>query len=303
MSINVTILDPFEEGSDVGVSSQFIKDLAAIAIDLDGTVLRKDTSMTERTRDALVACASSGIPVLLSTGRSPEASESYRSSLGITGPMVFYNGAAVVDAPKGEFLASSLVSGDVVAACVSIARSHDLHFHGFLSDGRLVYERQRPEVDIYHQRTGLVGTVVDFDEMAREAGKDGVELIKGMFIAPPEVLGPVEKELDLRFGERIYHARSHSNFLEVMTAGVSKGAALSVALSLRGIDMGRVAAFGDGENDIPMIEAAGWGVAMGNAVPSLRAAADEIIGSVEEDAVALWIEAALSLRREASREG
>lgn len=266
-----------------------MENLKAIAVDLDGTILGKGSIMSERTGSALRRCVEADLPVLLCTGRSPAAAEPYRAAIGAVGPMVFYNGAAVVDAPSGPILATTLLDGSVSSFCVALARRMDVHFHGFLKDGSLVYERRRAESATYESRSGLTGRLVDFDSLAAEYG-DGFPLIKGMYVADPEVLSLVEKELDAHFGASIYHARSHADFLEIMAAGVSKGAALKVALTLRGIDPAQAAAFGDGENDIPMIEAVGWGIAMGNAVPAVKSVAREVVQSVGDDGVALWIE-------------
>jgi hypothetical protein len=70
---------------------------------------------------------------------------------------------------------------------------------------------------------------------------------------------PAEAAIDARFGTRVYRARTYRTFLEVMNNGVSKGNALKVALKLRGVDCADCVAFGDAENDGPLLEAAGWG--------------------------------------------
>jgi hypothetical protein len=111
-----------------------------------------------------------------------------------------------------------------------------------------------------------------------------------MFIAEGAVLDRIQAALDERFEGRIYRAKSDPTFLEIMAAGVSKGAALGVALSLRGIDREATIAFGDAENDIPLLEAAGFGVAVANAAQAVRKAADDVAPSNEEDGVAIYLE-------------
>ena len=87
--------------------------------------------------------------------------------------------------------------------------------------------------------------------------------------------------------------RSKENYLEVMNPHASKGGALFKAASARGFDMVDVIAFGNGENDISMLRAAGTGIAVANAEAAVKAVADEICASNEEDGVARWIEAHL----------
>jgi Cof subfamily protein (haloacid dehalogenase superfamily) len=262
----------------------------AVAIDLDGTTLHGDSTMSQRTIEVLRACVEKGIAVLLCTGRSPVSAERFRAAIGATGPMVFYNGAVVIDAGKGTVLASTLMDAEICAYCVELARKQDVHFHGFLPGDRLVYDRRRPETDKYEKRTGLVGEVVDLASLFVPGGAGTSGLIKGMFIADGAILDRIQASLDDRFGSRIYRAKSDPTFLEVMTAGVSKGAALRVALSLRGIQKEATIAFGDAENDIPLLEAAGFGVAVANAHAAVRKTADAVAPSNEEDGVASFLE-------------
>lgn len=256
-----------------------VTNIQAIAIDLDGTMLRSDGTMGDLTRNALSLCRERGIQVIICTGRSPQAAEPYWKTLDSSGPMVFYNGAAVIDVPSGRLCAGTLVPPDIILGCVEISRRRDIHFQAFLSGDRLVYERERAETALYEGRTGLKGTPFDMKTLfnSREGSQQGC--IKGMFIADPFILDSVEAELDARFDGRIYRARSHDNYLEVMAVGVSKGYGLSVALQLRGIGPEATVAFGDAENDLPMADAAAWFIAPANAIESVKARASMIVDS------------------------
>lgn len=271
--------------------------LRAVAVDLDGTALLPDSTFSERTLRAFKRCGEGGIQVLIATGRSPSSAERFRAVLGVEGPMIYYNGAAVVDAPSGKILASTPVPTDVIAGCLEIAREQDLHFQAFLSDERLVCRDVRQESVMYRDHTGLQGEAVDFDELLSRTGPAAPTFIKGMYIAEPERFPPAEAAIDARFGTRVYRARTYRTFLEIMNNGVSKGNALKIALKLRGVECGDCVAFGDAENDGPLLEAAGWGVAMANASPSLKKAADDIALSNVEDGVAAYIETLLALKK------
>ncbi len=247
--------------------------IKAVAVDLDGTTLLPDFTMGERTVRVLRACLDRGLQVIISTGRSPRSAEPFRAAIGTTGPMVFYNGAVVVDTPSSTVLASTLLAGDIAASCVEVSRNMDVYFHTFLPGDRLVYDSERPEAKIYEGRTGVKGEHADLRALYSPGGPHEAGCVKGMFMAEEGTLDRVEKELDRRFGGRIYRARSYSTFLEVMAAGVSKGNALQLALKLRGIDPAATLAIGDGENDLPMLAVVGFSAAPANAAEDVRRAA------------------------------
>lgn len=262
----------------------------AVAVDLDGTILLPDSTVSPRTAAALRACRDRGLQVLLCTGRSPAAAEAYRAAVGAEGPMVFYNGAAVVDVPSGAVLARTLLDADILARCAEIARGAGVHVHAFLPDGQLIYARRLPETEAYELRTGLRGRTVDFEEACAPGGIAEGGVVKALFIAEEPRMTEVQASVDASFGGRVYRARSHATFLEVMAAGVSKGAALKVALGLRGIKPENAVAFGDGENDVPMLESVGLGVAMGNACREAKAAAAGLALPNVRDGVADYLD-------------
>ena len=110
------------------INPQAIK---AIAIDLDGTALLPDSSMGERTIQCLKKLIAQGIQVIICTGRATEASSRYYNAIGAHGPMVFFNGAGVVDVPDNKVIASNLMNLDIVDYCIELARNMDIHFQAF----------------------------------------------------------------------------------------------------------------------------------------------------------------------------
>jgi hydroxymethylpyrimidine pyrophosphatase-like HAD family hydrolase len=113
-----------------------------------------------------------------------------------------------------------------------------------------------------------------------------------MFLAEGPVLDTLRASLEARFSRRVYMARSHETFLEIMDGGVSKGRGLEAALGFRRIDPAKVIAFGDEENDLPLFKTAGFSAAPANGKEALRAAADFVIGPNSEDGVAAFLEGA-----------
>jgi Cof subfamily protein (haloacid dehalogenase superfamily) len=268
--------------------------IKALALDLDGTLLRPDSTLSKRTIRVLKICMDRGVAVIICTGRSSEASEAYRSAIGAAGPMVYYNGAEVMDMPSGRILGAALLDLEVADYCVDLARSRGIYFHLFLPGTPdnprevLASEGDGKEADMYRKRTGLSPSFRDLKTLLAAPGIAGC--IKGMFIAEEAVLDTIKPDLEKRFGGRIYMARSYAWFLEILASGVSKGLGLRQALEHRGIAPAQAIAFGDEENDLPMFSVAGFSVAPANAKESILRAADIHTGPNSEDGVAVFLE-------------
>ncbi|MDR3139338.1 MAG: Cof-type HAD-IIB family hydrolase [Treponema sp.] len=266
----------------------------ALALDLDGTALRPDTTMSDRTLRALKACQDRGIAVIFCTGRAVDAAEPYRLPLGAGGPMVYFNGAEVVDMPGGRVLSATMLEREAADFCVDLSRRTGVYYQIFFPGtpeyprGKLMAERQSEETEMYRKHTGIQAVIGDLKEALAAPGITGC--IKSMFLAEPEIQETLRPRLIERFGSRIYVARTLRNFLEVMAAGVSKGRGLALALEYRGLAPEGVIALGDEENDLPMFEVAGFSVAPANAKDKVREAADRVIGSNAQDGAAVFLE-------------
>ena len=269
--------------------------IKALALDLDGTTLLPDTTMGDRTRKALTACVERGIQIILCTGRATEAAERFRLLIGTEGPMVYYNGAEVVDMPAGRVLSATLLDREVVDFCTDLSRSMGVYFQvyfpgqGYPSEpgNELISERQSMETEMYLNHTGIQAKTGDLKEAADQNPQG---CIKCMFLGDPEVLETVRPRLTGHFGSRIYVARSYRTFLEILNADASKGAGLRKAMEFRGLQPAEVIAVGDDENDIPMFNAAGFAVAPANAKESVRNSADKVIGSNADEGLAEFLE-------------
>jgi Cof subfamily protein (haloacid dehalogenase superfamily) len=269
-------------------ASQFnFRNVKAIALDLDGTALTPEKKFSGRTLKSLKNCMKKGIQVIICTGRAVEAAEPYRAELGTEGPMVYFNGAEVVNMPAGKLIQSVLLKMDVVNFCVDMARSEDLHYQIFLPDQGLIAEKEGKESEMYRNHTGMSPVIGDLKAIA-SGGADGC--IKSMFITDPEKHETIKAKLIDKFGGSIYITCSYPVFLEVLAAGVSKGAGLKTAMDARGLKREEVIAIGDEENDLPMFSAAGFSAAPSNAKDTVKKAAGIVIGSNAEDGVAVFLE-------------
>lgn len=268
--------------------------IKALALDLDGTLLRPEGSLGERTVKTLKACVDHGMKAIICTGRSVEAAEHYRRTLGITGPMVYFNGAEVVDMPGRRVLNATLLDAEVADYCTDMARRIGLYYQAYVpgtgdaSQSILLTENYTQEADMYYKHTGVKPMIGNLKEALAAPGFKGC--IKSMFISDPSTHEGIRSRLHARFGARISIVRSSPVFLEILDAQVSKGRGLTQAMEYQGLQQSQVIAFGDEENDLAMFKAAAFSAAPANAKEQVRQAADLVIGSNAEDGVAAFLE-------------
>ena len=281
------------------------KNIKALAIDLDGTTLLPDTTLGERTQRCIKKLISSGMQIIISTGRAIESSERFRSAMGAQGPMVFFNGAVVADVPSYKLLSATLISLEVAEFGADLARDMGIHYQIYLPAGislepqpgnenlqqkweTLLIDKKGPESEMYYKHTGILPIEKDLKIITEIPDLKGC--IKGMFIADTSLHDEIRQRMHNRFGDQINIMRSFPTFLEVLNAGVSKGEGLKIAMKHRGLKPEEVIAFGDEENDLPMFEAAGYSAAPSNASDKIREAADFIYGSNAEEGLAVYLE-------------
>lgn len=258
----------------------------AIATDLDGTLLRSDRSVSARTRAAVLAAEDAGWAVVIATGRPPRWIAPVVDALGERGLVVCANGASVYDPARHELVARTELAADVAGsiiddvcdafpeAVVGLEQGFD-----FSVDDRFRELAQGLATRIEDLRIGPVRSFLD-----RPVTKLIVRLPHP---APPGTAEAVRSVV----GDRalVTHSTEES-FLELSHPSAHKAATVERLLVERGIDAAEVVAFGDMPNDLELIRWAGHGVAVANAHPVLREAADEVTASNDDDGVALVIE-------------
>jgi hypothetical protein len=269
---------------------------SAIATDLDGTLLRTDKSVSVRTRDAVDAAEDAGLLFVIATGRPPRWIPPVIEQLGERGLVVCANGASVYDPARHELVVRHDLDPAVVADLVDEV------------------EAVFPSV-LFGVEQGFDFSV---DSAIEQWAEDRVRVnswrLPGMRIAPiRSVLDQGVTKLIIRLpepaeagtaaavqavvGDRalVTHSTNEA-FLELSRPDITKAATVERLLIASGIGPDQVVAFGDMPNDLALIEWAGLGVAVANADPRLRDAADEVTASNDDDGVALVIERILTER-------
>ena len=261
-----------------------------VAVDMDGTLLDDEKNISRRTKECLGQLIRRGIDVVIITGRSYEALKPYKDELGLETPVICYNGSQTVDGKTGKILRDEVLPDESSRYIIELARREDIHVQAY-KNGTLYFERRRPESDHYESHVNLKGEIVDFDSM------NPLNFTKMMYVGSHERLAGVMRKVEADIGDKTSVMFSNVEFLEFMKKGISKGEALNLLLSDMGIDPADTIAFGDGDNDVSLLEAAGIGVAMGNASEAVKAAADFVTDSNNEDGIARFLSSLCFIKR------
>jgi Cof subfamily protein (haloacid dehalogenase superfamily) len=259
-----------------------------IATDLDGTLLRDDQTISDRTRAALEWAQRDGITVVLVTARPPITAQIIAKDAGVGGLAICSNGAITYDLERDQILRETTLEP-------TIARGIVLELRRAVPDVIFAFVHARDfacepaytltaRVEDHGKAIMKTWTMGDALELCK---RPAVKLIARSASLEPEAL------LDVLQGLRLDGcSATHSNapFIEIHAPHVNKAWALEQLCAQLGVHRDQVVAFGDAPNDAPMLAWAGHGVAMANAHPRLLEIADEITYSNQKDGVAVWLE-------------
>ncbi|MFE2041762.1 HAD family hydrolase [Streptomyces sp. NPDC059477] len=258
-----------------------------IATDLDGTLLRSDGSVSGRTREALAAATEAGAAHIVVTGRAVPWTRSILDDLGYQGLAVCGQGGQVYDAGEHRLLTS--VTLDRQLAAIALAK----------------IEAEVGPLFLAASRDGLDGDVLIGPGYALHGNLPAVAFtdVSDLWTAPLNkiyIQHPQLSDDELAEAARqaaggfVSVAMAGEGVVELLPLGLSKATGLSLAARRLGLKAGDTIAFGDMPNDVPMFGWATRGVAMANAHAELKAVADEVTSSNDEDGIAVVLERLLS---------
>jgi hypothetical protein len=239
------------------------------SIDLDDTLLGPDKIISAQNAAAVQALRERGIHVTLASGRRHENMLQFHEQLGLRGPIVSCNGACVKDAETGEVFAQTLVPADLAEEVVEAGDRLGVTQNYYHTDGGLYVREKTGWSDLYQRRTGS-----DVTETGDLEQFGGGHALKILWIDAPERIATLYADLSARYAGRLYVTITDPEYLEFMAPGVSKAEGLKVVADRLGIRREEAIAFGDGNNDAPMLEWARLGVAMDHGRDSAKAVAD-----------------------------
>jgi hypothetical protein len=256
-----------------------------IALDLDGTLIGPDLIISPRVRASIKAARERGVEITIVTGRMFAAAKPFAQTLGIAGALVCYQGAAIYEAASGVVLRETPVRQDVTREVLAWAAERGVHAQCY-GDDRIYVDHINRFSQRYYEVAKVEATLVP---SLRDAFAER-PTIKLVLVDDPERCEEHMKVLAPLLGTRAYITRSHKDFVEVLSPDVNKGEALAFVAARYGTTPAETLAVGDAWNDVPLLEAAGIGVAMGSGPPELLARADAVVGDVAHDGVAEAIE-------------
>ena len=225
--------------------------IKAIFMDMDGTLLRSDHTISDKLKEKLIELDKNGVKIFISTGRMYAAALPYLKQLGITTPVITYNGGKIVDPSTSETLYENPVTAETVKRVIEVSRETGIHLNLY-SEGKA-----------YAEKTGLKYVPVNFDEFI------GKTSTKALFLGENEKLVKLKEELEKELPQSIF-VFSQPTYLEVLNKGVSKGKAVKELINKYGFSEDEVMTFGDQWNDFDMLKLVKYGYLMGNASEDLK---------------------------------
>jgi Cof subfamily protein (haloacid dehalogenase superfamily) len=257
---------------------------SAVISDVDGTLVTDEKNLTSRAAAAAAELRANGIVFSVISARPPRGLRKLMGSLGITTPVIGFNGG-VIASPDMAIIIEHLLSPEVARQAVEILDAAGAQVWVFSGQDWLIRDAGGSYVGLEERTVAFAPTVVrDFGRALDSAAKIvGVSADFGL-------LESCERDVKSVLGDQAFIARSQSYYLDITHPLANKGTALSELADLLGIPLAEIAVLGDGGNDVAMFERAGLSIAMGNASPEVQRTADFVTDSNREEGFANAIE-------------
>ncbi|WP_414839518.1 sugar-phosphatase [Carnobacterium sp. TMP28] len=260
-----------------------------IAIDLDGTLLNNDKTISPRVKDTLIRAKAKGIKVVICTGRPLPGVINFLEELNLQEAgdyVITYNGALVQKADDGTAIAHHTMSFDNFLEVEAMSRKIGVHCQTL--DENAIYTSNKDISNYTVRESSLVNMPIKYRRV--EEMDSSLVISKMMMVDEPKVLDAGIAQIPPTFYEKYTVLKSEPFYLEVLNKAASKGLALKDLSDILAIPQENIMAIGDNENDRDMLVFAGVGVAMGNAVEGIKAISNYITDTNELNGVATVIE-------------
>jgi len=270
-----------------------------IAIDLDGTLLTDKKDITPFTKKVLQRAVDQGHIVVIATGRSDIMSLYYYHDLQLNTPMINYNGAYIHHPRKTSWslLTRHSVPKKTALEIVEVCYELDSRNIWIESGNQIILDRHDPEIIAAFEMLHRANTKLPLEigQVRKHIKEDPTSLI----IYPhEEKITDLQKHLTKEFSDFVDHRiwGSQWSLMEVSKKGLSKAYGIDKLADYYNIPRERIIAFGDEDNDLEMIDYAGVGVAMENGIEELKAIADHITLTNEENGVGTFLAEYLNIK-------
>lgn len=258
------------------------ENIGLVISDIDGTLITSNHEVTRATREAAAKLYERGITLSLASSRPPRSIRPLAEALSLRSPFAAFNGALVTTA-EGECIARSIISPAVSAQVKAIA--DDLRLSVWLYDEQEWWVPHRDAFVEREEHTSGFSPLIDGyqNRIANDSNKLTV-------VGKPELVAEAEQRVLSEMSGKVSASRSKPRFLDVTAHGIHKGTVVVRLAELLKVPADRVAVIGDGPNDVEMFKQAGVSIAMGEAVDEVRAAANYVTNSNDDEGWARGIE-------------
>lgn len=258
-----------------------------IAVDMDGTLLRRDDTISKKNKEVIRKVRDKGIKVVIASGRPIHGLERYLKELDFVAEdeyVMSYNGSIVQAVKTKEVIAKNMLKGKDLHRLYELAQKLEIDLHAFSMKGCIT-----PKMSHYSQLEGKMNNIpvyeVDFKQIALDE-----EIIKIMYVGEPKEIDRVVSQLPEILYKDYNVVRSMPFFLEFLSKTSGKKTGIQILAERLDVAPHEVMCIGDAGNDVEMLQYAGLGIAMGNAFEEVKQIADYITKTNEEDGVAYAIE-------------
>ena len=275
------------ESEEVRLSNNRYK---LLMVDIDGTLIGKDRTISAKDKNALARARDSGILVSLSTGRAVEACRAIIDQLSLDGYHIFFDGALVSNPDSGEVVYIEPIGEECVRQMAEFAHLNEVNLD-LQSATHYFIERETWVTDIRRHFFGVEPAIVDFSEVWQKE-----KIIKATLTSSSAEEKAKADSFCRKFKDSLGFTLAKTpvypevDFINVVAPNVSKGKALDRLAPFLGMPLTEVMAIGDGDNDISLLSSAGLAVAMDNALDAVKAVADFVTLDVDHNGVAAAIE-------------
>jgi Cof subfamily protein (haloacid dehalogenase superfamily) len=262
-----------------------------VVSDMDGTLLRDDLTLSKKNIDAIKKIREKGIHFAFATGRPDQLMREYVDIVQLKEPIIMANGSIVGNPFQVERVFEKGIDKFVVDNIIHYLEEKNMTYMVYTKEA--IYCKDNERYRLFKKRNETLSANRRSLFIATEHPKDLIEDDQVVY----KIL-VIEQNQELYNSAYTYFNnlddivvfQSHVKFIDINPANTDKGKGLKMLADYYGIDMSEIVAFGDQQNDINMIKEVGIGVAMQNAIPELKAVANDITLSNMEDGFAHWVE-------------
>lgn len=266
-------------------------DYRLVCIDMDGTLLNSKHKVTESTKEILKKVHDSGVHIVISTGRMYTDAEYYSNLIGVKSPVIASNGAFIKEKHETKFIHKSVLDEKLCQEILSLSNEHTLSpmfctpTKLYFSDISILF------FFIYAKLRNIISRDIELKLVLTKAHWNKVLKNEKNNIVKCEIMNRNEVKIkklrsELKNIKDIEIVSSSKHNIEITVKGISKGKAVEVLAKHLNLKRDEVITIGDSENDLSMIEYAGLGIAMGNAIEKVKQKANFITDTNDSEGVA-----------------